>query len=193
MGECKMKYFLTVMGFLLMGPWAQAQLVNEVIVDPSVTGRDWTAEIVNMHEVWMKPACSAYTMSEDGDSSLEVIAYYDKATNTFSEPEVNVVTMANISFLDVIVTTSGAKTQYQMLPVQPANQDMVGARVLFDDRENLTDAIRRHNFLIARYLDAAGEVKSIRFSLRGSSNAVRATFDRCSLQFRDELVLPDPM
>ncbi len=172
---------------------AWAQLTDEIIVSAEETGRDWNAELVQSHEIWKKGACSAYTMSEDKESTLEVVAFYNPATDGFSEPEVNIVTQANFSFLDVTASTNGTSRDFQLLPIQPDNPSLVGARVLFDEREDLVFAIRRHLTLTAHYLDSAGEVKSVNFSLRGSSNAIAAQFERCGLEFLPELDLPEPL
>ncbi len=188
-----MKMILITFAVLFTSNTLLAQVTDEIIVDSKVTGRAWDAEIAQNHEVWRKPACSAYTLSSDGVSSLEVVAFYDAGTDTFSEPEVNVVTEANFSFLDVQATTDGTSQNFQLLPIQPANPALVGARVLFDDREDMVSAIRRHNTLTARYLDSSGEVKKASFSLRGSSNAVGAAFERCGLEFLPELELPTPL
>lgn len=186
------KLFITL-SILLTSLGIHAQLIDEVIVSSAETGKAWNAETTLDHEIWNKPACSAYTMSEDKQSTLEVVAFYDATTDTFSEPEVNVVTNANFSFLDVMVTTDGTSKQFQLLPIQPSNQSLVGARVLFEDREDLVSAIRRHLTLTARYLDTAGEVKTVSFSLRGSSDAVSAQFEHCELEFFPELELPSPL
>ena len=187
-----MKLLLTCITILLVSAMAQAQIADEVIVSAEETGRDWNAEIVTDHEVWQKPACSAYTMSEDGQSTLEVVAY-NRATDSFSEPEVNIVTTANFSFLDVTASTNGTSRDFLLLPIQPTDQNLVGARVLFDEREDLVIAIRRHLTLTANYMDSAGEVKSVKFSLRGSSNAISSQFERCDLQFLPELELPEQL
>ncbi len=188
-----MKKLLLTLALLVTSLTAKAQITDEIIVDANETGKAWNAETTVDHEIWNKPACSAYTMSEDRQSTLEVVAFYDQNTDTFSEPEVNVITNANFSFLDVVVSTDGTSRQFQLLPIQPSNQSLVGARVLFEDREDLVSAIRRHLTLTARYLDTAGEVKTVSFSLRGSSDAVSAQFDYCELEFLPELELPSPL
>ncbi len=190
-GETKMGKLILILSYLVIALNAQAQIVDEIIVDSQQTGKAWDSETSQNHEIWQRPTCSAFTMSEDGQSTLEVVAYYDLNTDLFSEPEVNVVTQANFSFLDVVVRTDGSSQQFQLLPIQPQNTNLVGARVLFDDREGLVSAIRRYNNLTSRYLDSSGEVKSIRFSLRGSSDAIAAQFSHCGLEFLPELDLPN--
>ncbi len=188
-----MKNIIAIVLVSLVSGFASAEVVDETIVSAEQTKKAWNAETVAKHEIWQKPACSAYTMSEDGESTLEVVAFYNAATDTFGEPEVNVVTTANFSFLDVTTSTNATSREFQMLPLQPTNTNLVGARVLIGEREDLVVAIRRHSNLTARYLDAAGEVKSVTFSLRGSSDAVAAAFSHCDLQFLPELKLPDAL
>lgn len=163
---------------------ASASLNDEIIL----SSKKWETSLVSQHSVWEKPACVARTLSEDGLSSLEVVAFYDDVNDIFLQPEVNVITPFDVSFLEVTVKADGfsAKT-YSMLPVLPADVNTVGARALFSDREDLVNDLRKRNRLTATYLDTAGEVKEITFSLSGSSNAINAQFaeENCDLEFKD--------
>ena len=163
-----------------------ASVEDVVFVDAEETGKRWTAESVSNHEVWNRPACVAYTMSDDGQSSLEVVAYYDEATDRFLEPEVNVITPFDVSFLSATLKANGGSSKtYTLLPVLPSDETLAGARTLFtDDRESLVADIRKRNRMTAQFIDASGVAKSITFSLSGSSNAVRTQFDQCALEFR---------
>ena len=190
-----LKNLLVSLFCLLMTATGYAQVEDTVLVDPAETKKKWTAEIVKNHEVWNKPACVAYTMSEDGLSSLEVVAFYSEAQDKFLEPEVNVITNFDVSFFEVILRASSSK-KYSMLPVFPEDGDLVGARSLFtDDREDIVSQIRKRNRMTAQFIDIAGEVKEVKFSLSGSSNAIREQFKACELKFKglpeDLEVLPE--
>ena len=192
-----LKHLLVSSFCVLISAASFAAIEDVVLVDPADTGKKWTAETVKNHEVWNKPACVAYTMSDDGLSSLEVVAYYNQDQDKFLEPEVNVITPFDVSFFEVLLKGDGgsAKT-FSLLPVLPSDESLVGARTLFiDDREALVSQIRKRNRMTARFIDTAGEVKEIKFSLSGSSNAIREQFKACALEFNglpEELeVLPE--
>jgi len=165
-------------------------------VDEVIAGQgDWQARVVANDPVWGVPTCVAMTVAADGLSSLEVIAFYNQESEEFSEPTVHILTSFDVSFLSVEARMDNQSTaRFQMLPVilpQEASTEvpMVGARALYDDREALTQSLRRRNFVIARYLDVQGEVRSLRFSLRGSNATIGALIDKCKLRF-SPLTLP---
>lgn len=175
----------TLFALIFLAQTSFAQPIDE----PVAQSGDWQANVVSNDLFWQRPACVASTAAADGVSSLEVIAFYDEHTQTFTEPTVHVITAFDFSFFQVQATADNNKNlSFDLLPValpqdQLADNKMVGARVLFDDRENLTLILRRHNWVNARYYDSQGEVKNIRFSLRGSSNAIAAMFEHCELRF----------
>jgi hypothetical protein len=150
---------------------------------------DWQANVVSNDLFWQKPACVASTTAADGISSLEVIAFYDEKTEKFTEPTVHIITSFDFSFFQVeAIADNNNNWRFDLLPValpqdQLGEEKMVGARALFDDREDLTRILRQRNWVNARYFDSQGEVKNIRFSLRGSSNTIGAMFRHCQLQF----------
>lgn len=169
-------------------------VIDEVIVDMEETGRSWQVETYASHNVWGKPACVAYTMSEDQNSYLEVVALYNETTQSFQEPEVHVVTTAadgsqNLPFLSIVAQTDGSNQKFELTPMfevasLPTNK--VLGRAKLEEREELVEAIRRRNLVFARYLDANDqEVKEIRFSLRGSNAAIQRQFEHCQLEFNE--------
>ena len=176
------KYLLPI-AIMLVSTTTLASLQDEVILQSN----QWRAEKMSQHSVWEKPACVAHTETADGESSLEIIAYYDESNDKFLEPEVNVITTFDVSFLDVVTKFSGTSKTYTMVPVLPTDTSLVGARALFGDREDLVSAIRKLSSVSVRYLDTNGEVKSLKFSLSGSSKTIREQFKVCKLEFQEPL------
>lgn len=172
---------------LFTSGWVAANApVDEVIA----TQGDWQARVVANDAIWGLPTCVAMTLAPDGVSSLEVIAFYDEESGQFSEPTVHIMTPFDVSFLSVEARMDNqSSARFRLLPVllpQEVNSEvpMVGARALYDERESLTQALRRRNFVSVRYADSGGEVRSLRFSLRGSNATIGALFEKCQLQFR---------
>ena len=151
------------------------------------TLRQWTAEVVENHDVWNRPACVAYTESEDKLSTLEVTAFYDSETDQFAEPTINILTPFDVSFFEVTVEVDRVSQDFEFLPILPdnANLNIVGARAMFNDRKDLVNALRRRNRVVAKYFDASGEVKSIRFSLSGSQVTIGNLFESCGLEINE--------
>lgn len=155
------------------------------------TLRQWTAEVVSVHSVWQKPACLSYTKSQDEESTLEVISFYDEESKQFTEPTINILTPFEVSFFEVVVEIDGISDDFSFLPVLPDTDslEVVGARALFDDRQDLVESLRRRNRVTANYLDATGEVKSIVFSLSGSSQTLQSQFEACGLEINERETL----
>lgn len=174
---------LTISGFALS---SQAFEEGEIS-----TLRQWTAEVVENHEVWNRPACVAYTKSEDELSTLEVTSFYNEETEQFSEPTVNILTPFEVSFFEVLVEIDRVSEDFSFLPILPnsENLDIVGARALFDDRQDLVDSLRRRNRVVAKYMDASGEVKSVSFSLSGSQVTLSNQFSACGLEINERETL----
>jgi hypothetical protein len=161
------------------------------------TLRRWTAEVVRNHDVWNRPACVSYTKSDDELSTLEVTSFYNEETELFSEPTINILTPFDVSFFEVSVEIDRVSEDFSFLPVlpDPQNMSVVGARALFDDRQDLVDSLRLRNRVVAKYLDSSGEVKSVSFSLSGSQVTINTQFEACGLEIneRESLeTLPQP-
>jgi hypothetical protein len=175
------KYLLTI-AITFSSTIAFAVVEDEVLYQQN--NKAWVAEKVSQHSVWEKPACVAHVETSDGESSLEVVAYYNEDSDSFLEPEVNVITTFDVSFLDVTAKVNGTSKVYTMIPVLPQDGSLVGARALFGDREELVSSIRKLNSVKVRYIDTQGEVKSLSFSLSGSSKAIQTQFEQCTLEFK---------
>jgi len=161
------------------------------------TLRQWTAEVVANHDVWNRPACVAFTKSEDQASTLEVTSFYDEDLEQFLEPTINILTPFDVSFFEVVVEIDRVSDDFTFLPILPDSENLsiVGARALFDDRQTLVESLSLRNRVVAKYLDASGEVKSVTFSLSGSQNTIAQQFSACGLEIteRETLeTLPQP-
>lgn len=190
--------------FILITLFFNHSLLAQTIADEEIVnledGKNWEAHLVAKDTYWQKPACIATTKTEDGLSSLEVIAFYDEATESFGEPMVHVITPFDVSFFEVSVNTeeSSAK-RFQMMPVILPNDllddgtKMIAARALFDEREDLVATLRRRNVVTAKYFDVQGETKSLSFSLRGSSKTILSMFETCALDFSELPLLPEAL
>ena len=183
------RYLLVLLTMSLFGSMALAQVQDEEISQ----SKDWMAEKVAMDPAWQRPSCVASTMGDDEMSTLEVIAFYNPSTMEFGEPMVHVITPFDVSFFEVSVHTSSSSSgRFAMLPVTlPKSNiegvDYVGVRAFFDDREDLVKALRNRNRVVAKYFDLQGEVKSVKFSLRGSNATIKSMFKSCSLEFGPDL------
>lgn len=177
----------------------ETAVADEVILDDPNKSKDWKAQTMVEDPVWGKSSCVASTSTEDGLSTLEVVAFYNSETKQFGEPMVHVITPFDVSFFEVEVTTDRARgKKFPMLPVNLPNslqegQEYVGARAMFDDRSDLVTALRKKNRVKAVYMDVEGEVKSLDFSLIGSSATLRAMFEHCGLEFSSLPLLPEPI
>lgn len=157
----------------------------------------WTAEVVENHEIWNQAACVAYTKTNDELSTLEVTSIYDEENDVFMEPTVNILTPFDVVFFEVSVSIDRITDAFTFFPILPnsENIEVAGARGLFDDRQTLVDALEDRNNVTARYFDATGEVKSLSFALSGSGATIRSQFEACGLEitqreYLEPLALP---
>ena len=167
----------------------------EFVAEPIPSSGVWNAEKVENHEIWNTQACVASTETEDGDI-LEVIAYYDEESGDFLDPEVNVITSFDVAFLDVVGKIRGESKEYSMTPMSTDDENVVGARAAFRDRERLVGRLRAKSWYDVSFIDTEGVVKTLNFSLTGSSNTIRNQFSACALKFEglpEELPILDEL
>lgn len=191
-GTTMNKFLIALLGTGLFTINAQAFEPGEISASKS-----WKAEVVENHEVWNKSACVAYTTTEDELSRLEVTSFYNEDTKSFTEPTINILTPFDVVFFEVSVSIDRIADDFTFFPILPNSEDteFAGARGLFDDRQNLVDALEDRNIVTAKYFDTEGEVKSLRFSLSGSGATIRDQREACGLEItqrQDITPLPLP-
>jgi hypothetical protein len=159
-----------------------ALTTTEAIAAPFFSNRDWKAETSETHDFWGQPVCMASTLGSDKITRLEVIALAS-ADGTYLEPLVQVVGPMTEAFLEISAESQKDRV-FGLLPLYNDNANgVIAATALLKDREVLTNEIAQKSQLTAKYYDAQGLVKSVSFSLRGSSATLTALFDKCDLGF----------
>lgn len=153
--------------------------------------KDWSAQTLSNHSFWMEPACLASTLGDDGVTRLEVISF-DDGLGGYTEPLIQVIGPMNEVFFEITAETIGRSSTFVLMPLfnDQSDSNEVAAVSKVEDREALVQAIAQKSRLMANYFDSEGLVKTVNFSLRGSSATVGAMFKQCIPGNPEEIQLP---
>lgn len=173
-----MKTMMTTLILSVLTFQAHAETVTETVA----TNKQWGSYLVQDHSAWATEACVAATLVPD--AALEV--YAEKVDNEYTEPTVQVI-FTNMPEVYSAEVYSSALSRWTFTrashPQDPALQ-VVLARL--KDREDLITKLKRDNGLTVKLKDAKGKlVKTLQFSLAGSSKTIDAEFKHCGLKFQD--------
>jgi hypothetical protein len=153
----------------------------ETVVDSIATIKQWSAYTLTGHSAWNTEACIASTPG-GSDSILEI--YAEKAGSAYTEPTVQILFSGTPQAFSAELTTGGLKKWSLTLasPTQDLNLQALMARL--NDRENIVAAIKRDNTATVKIRDVKNKVlKTIQFSLSGSSKTIDAEIAKCELKF----------
>lgn len=182
---------MKTLNFVKSGLILVSVLVSQgVLAAPFYSSKDWAAEIVPVHDFWGQEACVATTVGSDKITRLEVIAL--RGTNgAFLEPMVQVIGPMTEAFIEITADSGGSRV-FDLLPLYNNNTGaIISAVAKLDEREKLAEEIAGRSKLVAKYYDAQGLIKTVNFSLRGSSSTLSALFKQCGLAFEPMMDLLD--
>lgn len=161
-----------------------SSLSLSALANPFYTNKDWKAETSELHSFWQQPVCMASTLGSDKITRLEVIAIASE--DGYLEPIVQIVGPMTDVFLEVSAESHRDRV-FELLPLYNDNPNGVIAAVAqLKDHEILTNEIAQKSQIVAKYYDAQGVVKTVSFSLRGSSATLANLFEKCDLGFSGE-------
>ncbi len=145
----------------------------------------WRAAEIEGHAFWNKNVCLAWAQTTDGKSTLEIYAEeFGAPAEGYTSPTIQVIPDPRTPrFICAVATANGIATEFHLtLESTPANPPAFGLLARIDQRAQLIDAIKKAGTLTVKL---AGEknvlVKTLTFSLRGSSKAVDAFVNGCKL------------
>lgn len=153
------------------------------VATPIITSKKWVANTITGHTAWNTDACVASTLSTTtADSILEI--YSEKTGELYAEPTIQVVFKeAKQVYSADVITDKGAKWTFTLAsaPVDPELQSVM-ARL--KDREAIIKALKSDSAFTVKLKDVKGKaIKSMQYSLSGSSKAIDEQFKACSLKF----------
>lgn len=154
----------------------------EVVTEKVTTNKEWGAYLVQDHSAWATEGCVAATLVPD--ALLEV--YAEKVDNEYAEPTVQVIftNMPQIYSAEVASSALSRWTFTKASHPQDPSLQVVLARL--KDRQEVIDKLKRDNGLTVKLKDIKGKlVKTLQFSLAGSSKTIDAEFKRCGLKFQE--------
>lgn len=158
---------------------AQAETVTEKIA----TSKSWSSYILTDHSAWGSEACIASTST--ADSILEV--YSEKTSSVFTEPTVQIL-FANIpvEVYSADVST-GALTRWFFTKASSPNDPSLQAVIArLGDRQAILAALKKGNTVTVKLKDVRNKlVKTMQFSLSGSSKGIDSQFAKCGLKFEE--------
>lgn len=171
----------------------------KAMAEESVTNiieyKDWKSDKISSHEVSGKAACVAKTKVKDMDMSLEVYSELS-SDGGYVEPMVQVVTTDLTPALGATMKMSPGG---QVLPMTislpeskvikkevlvdgvPVMEDVEKQvfMVKFQDKKSMIKMIKGKNYIVGKFFDADGEIKEVKFSLRGSHRSVTKMVEAC--------------
>jgi hypothetical protein len=172
------KLFIT--SALLLCTWSQ-NAAAETVVDKIAANKTWSSYTLTGHSAWNKEACIASTLGGK-DSILEV--YAEKTSGGYTEPTVQVL-FSNVpqAFSADVITSAVKKWNFLLgSPTQDPTLQAVVARL--GDRQDIITALRNDNGVIVKIRDSKGKLlKTLNFSLSGSSKTIDAQATKCQLKF----------
>lgn len=173
--ERKMKKLILVLTLLFVSTTSAEEVVQEIS-----KRSDWKARIIRDHQVTAKEACVASTKTKDKMAKLEVYAEKSES-GSFVEPTVQIILKEPTTALGAMVDTGSGES----LPMTIALQETEGPvafLIKHSDRAQLIDDIKSKSRVKVSFFGPQGEVKKIKFSLRGSSKTVKKLFESCELE-----------
>jgi len=167
---------------ILLLPLSPAAMAQKVEKDLGTNG-DWKGALVTEHNLWKKNACIAFAKSPDGGSFIEL--YAEQAGDTrgsFVEPTVQLVTK-EANFVRGTLSDSTNKESYQLVLAPTREQKpALGLITRLGDRQKVVAMLKRASGAKVQLLNAKGQVlKTLTFSLKGSTKAIEGAFSACKL------------
>ena len=145
---------------------------------------NWRSAQIENHTLWGKNACLAYTQTTDGKSTLEVYAPELSAPEAgYAEPSVQIVTAADTPRFIRAIAEDNRGNGYQLtLASNQAQPTAFGLLSRLKDRQRIVDSLKKANTLSVKLIGERNKlVKTLTFSLKGSSKSIDAIFKGCAL------------
>ncbi len=168
-----------MMALCLVSASAFAQTVDKALPGAG----DWKAAQVSGHDLWKTSACVAFVKSADGKSVLELYAEQEgELKGAFVEPTLQVVTK-EVGFVRAVITDSAGASPFQLtLASTKEEKPSFGLLARFNDRAKLISMLKKASSAKLSFVNAKGKViKSISFSLKGSTKTIEGTVAACGL------------
>lgn len=158
---------------------AQAQ-----VVDKQLPGNgDWKAAHVSGHDLFKTSACVAYVKSADGKSVLELYApQLGDQKGVFTEATIQVVTKET-GFVRAVLSDANGATPFQLTLASTREEKPAhGLLARFADRSKLISMLKDAANAKLSLVNNKGKVlKSIAFSLKGSTKTIDGTIAACQV------------
>lgn len=171
--------------FLITFLLSSVSFANQIITKDLGTFGSWSSAIIQNHDLSSRDACISSTKADVDASTLELYAekLLNQSSDVFTEPTFQIVLKSNVSFVRAVLSDdkSTNKVHLTMLTNQN-NPPQMGLLSRIDDRANLLSVLKHSNTIKVQLIDAKNAVvKTMIFSLRGSSKALDAAVTGCQL------------
>jgi hypothetical protein len=168
-----------IMALAFFASGAQAQVIDK----PLPGNGDWKAAQVSGHDLFKTSACVAYVKSADGKSVLELYApQLGEQKGVFTEATVQVVTKEAGFVRGVLSDAAGAVSFQLTLATTREERPSQGLLARFADRAKIIEMLKKAANAKLSLVNAKGKVlKSIAFSLKGSTKTIDGTISACQI------------
>ena len=143
----------------------------------------WKTAQISGHDLWNKDACVSSTPAREDASTLELYAEKLTGNTAYVEPSVQVVTRGATGYVRAVLTNDDDSTKVQLtLASTTATPAAFGVLSRLDDRTALIATLKKANNVQVQLINEKNSVvKTLNFSLKGSSKAIDAANTGCGL------------
>lgn len=184
------KYLLFVISSLVFGMSFSFSAVGAFLPIKEIgTVSDWKALVAQDHPLWHKDSCLAMTQvnKEKVAASIELYAERELGSeDVFNDPLIQVIT-PNVDFPPYVrgILSDGGKTKtifHLLLASNTENPPMHSLVSRLAQRKAIFDFLKKSNIARIQFIDETNKVvKTINFSLKGSSKSLDAALSQCKL------------
>lgn len=176
----KTTMMIAALSTMMTSPAALASVVEK---DLGTSG-NWKIAQIADHDLWKTRGCVAFVKATGGNSQLELYAQHDGGVgSTYTEPTIQVVVNDGITgFVRGTMTDDRGVSAAMTLATNQEVKPGQGLLVKLGDRAKAIDIVKAGSVLSVQLLNPKGKlVKTLSFSLKGSSKGVDTAMSACQL------------
>lgn len=175
-----MKTTMMILAALMMS----TQALTSVIEKDLGTSGNWKIAQIADHDLWKTRGCVAYVKATGGNSVLELYAQHDGGAGaSYIEPTIQVVVNDGpTGFIRGTMTDDRGVSAAMTLATNKEVKPGFGLLVKTGDRAKAIDIVKAGSVLSVQLIGPKNKVvKTLSFSLKGSSKGVDLAFSACQL------------
>ncbi len=155
---------------------------DAVVVKDLGKSGDWQASEIAHHPLWDKEACVAQTKAAGGVATLEL--YAEKSGTVYNDPLVEVVTAPGFPFYvrGILTDAKGGNAIHLILATTATGAQQFGLLSRLDQRAAVLNLLKAASGAKVQFINDKNKiVKTLAFSLKGSSKIIATAIQGCQL------------